>query len=333
MLQDLTNPAYSIHIICTNSDEAKAYIRTTVLDLLNLDTADTLEISTKQEFEQALSETAVPPFFSSEWLCFVNYNSYLFYTLTSSVRAMTMGFGTYIIFTENFQDYKKLREALPKNTVNCSYLMRLDDRDFNFILGKSATKLSQKLYKQVRSGYKSNIEALFTLKSALDSGVKFGTSKQIEDMCGAPDFDAINFILNLCNYAQKTSQSDILSESKWNKKIKNTIRKSTSTLLAASQLKSPRYCQVTLQNTAMNCLTCKREYLNGNLYLPSDASEWEDTYLRKTAQKIAKISPIGVDYFLFVIEKLNSSIWHTEEDIVEFVYDYYTSLSCKISHH
>lgn len=301
MLKDLENPDKTIHLICTYSEQAKVYLINRMKEIMGIGSDEYRVIRSQEDLKSSWAELSVPPLFTSEWLCRLDIPKGHVYEYENKLKELRQTYGVYLIFVNSYSDYKRLKGVLPEDITNCLYLNKLNRSDIGYILGQTVVNLSEVAYKKICKDYIRNIDAIFELKSILESGEKVNTRNELLQLIGPPDPDVTSWGISIAKWVEESTEKTDASKAR---SLRNMLNK----IIPLAHDKSPEYVRVCLKNVWADIIHEKQKALTGE-------------YMEPTYKKIENIQ---VDICAELYTKANNTgKWQTIDDCILFMYDIY----------
>lgn len=310
-LKDLTYPDSNVHLLSTNSNLAEIFVYDTLKNKCGASLESIIEVQSKTDFDEMLDLANIEPYLASKWLFVITYKKVrsLLKKYVSIFQSTTAEF---LIKVDNYREFLEFKEL--KVPCNDLYLSVIRRNDIIFLL--SGYSLSQKVMDFISKNYIRDVDKVFELKQALDSGVKIETTKDVIAICGESASSTVRFAFLLLNDLP-TSENGL--KRVYSKRIKLL----NNMLLAFGPSKTYNF----LTSTVSDLLDIKVLYLAGIIY--DSVKGIPDVYDEK---KLSRYSPfikrITTDLSYERILRLLASLkdcgrWRTSDDAVQFIYQYY----------
>lgn len=316
LLKDLDKRDYSVVLLETSSIKLQMYVQ----DKLKLklhSTKDTIiEVSSKSDIKLVREVLGLLPPFSSRWLVIVKLNRRL--GIQDLIQLIDMSTTCmFLCIVEQYKDFKQLKQSLGGIDIvelYMPYLRRADMIYLHDALVPSDNKLSKPLFDFLVQGYSSDIEEVMTLYQELNGGRKVSTKKDIMDICGLGGLTVESFIFSLLKPLNTTEKG-------FKKSFKNRLQAG----LELSEVYNYGTFYAYMNNAISNIIQVKTLRINGTVYksIRNLPECYNERVLSRYNRYIWKINEIPLSRMLRLYSVLVQRKWHTEIDLLNFLYSYY----------
>lgn len=311
MLEDIKDQSKRYHIIYSTSERATDF----VIDKLKEQIEEVMTSYNDNQLKEMIKQATTPPFFSSEWLCIAEIDKRQIYTVQRFLKGIKSGYGVFLFITNQYSDFKKIKEILPSEQVNTIYLSNLSRKDISWVLGSLSTKMPEVVYNYCCKNYAKNIDAILDLKKHLETNT-ITTKKELEDICGLPDADYIKWVCALAKGRVGLTETN----KDYDKETKRITKNLLSKFIPFCEMKTPQYLHTIFENTLRDCILIKQDYITASFYTRDDLPNQYKKYGRHFEEIKKTPLPVFVDLYKSLTQKKR---WDNIEDVYGYIFDHY----------
>ena len=207
MLSDLDKKEYDVVLLQTSSPKMQMYVQDKLKLKLHSNQDTMMEVNATKDLKQVREIQGLLPPFSERWYVVVKLGKNLSYRdLVSTIKASTTCL--FLITTEKYVDYKKLKEDLKKDVsvvdLYLTYMKRYDMLYIYQALVPENKRMQKKLFDYLCQSYSSDIEAVMNLFIKLNEGVVVKTRTDIANICGIGGLSVESFLFSMLKPAPTT---------------------------------------------------------------------------------------------------------------------------------
>lgn len=319
ILKDLDARGTALDIVLLQTPSTK--LQMFILDKLkskfqvNNDTYYTVE--SKSDLKEVRNLMGVNTPYGGSWFVFIDLDKFhemkdIFKVVNESTTCV------FLIFCSKYSMYKAVKEGVSKSKVlidlYITYLRRADLVYLYDCLVPKENTLTSALFNYVAKGYGGDIDAIFELFIALNSGKEVTKKNDIIKICGLGGNTVDSFIFSLLS---PISGSD--------KGVKKVIK---NRLLAGLDL-IDNYGIKTLYNYIKKSVFCmievKQLVMSGVVYksIRNLPDRYDEKSLVRYNRHIWRIKEIPMSDLLRLQNCLSEKVWTSDLDMVRFIYKLY----------
>ena len=314
---DLDGKTFNPNIVLlqTPSTKLSMFIEDKLKRKVEANRESIITIETKADYAKIKNVIGIVPPNSKKWFVELNldkhYNKDMVKLLKNSTTCL------FFCTCSKYGTFKKFKDEFSK-TMNfydmyINYLKRPDLVYLYDAFVKSDNKLSKQLFDYVAQGYSSDIEAVFDLLLALNSGQVITSRKDISDICGIGGLSVETLIFSLIKPLSGSDKG-------LHKVLKNRIQAGTELGASLSYRTFYNYMHKSLRTLC----ELKQLMIAGVVY--KSVHNLPDSYNEKDIAKYQKyiwrLREIPLSKLLRIINCMGSQ-WQNELDFVQFIYRYY----------
>lgn len=311
-LRELTSESSNVHLLLSNSGKADIYVYDELKNRCNATLDSVYEVDSKSTFKAMVEMSGVNSYLSDKWLFVINYTKVkgLCKQFKGLFKAETSCF---LVKVKNYGEYKEFKELV--KDCNDLYLPIIRRNDVHFLL--KDLNLSPKLLDFVSSSYARDSEKVFELKEKLESGIEVKTQRDIVKLIGESMGSVNKFVFLLLAEPPSTPNG-------FSRVLKKRIQMAVD-LSATYSVKSFKNFTTSV---VRDILDIKVLYMQGLIFknirdLPSGYDEKKLMKYNYYLDRIETEIPYSRIARLYCMLK-ESGVWYNSEDILNFIYKYYS---------
>lgn len=319
----------------TTEDRTMSFVEDKLIENLGCTRGYVKEIKSLKGLKNADADARVYPIDSDCWLFKINCDKRenLFNPIIKNLENNVSG--VYLLYTTKYYIYKRFIDdkKMQSYGIQGLYLDRLDKEDIIYLYDNVVKNntLSKQLTSYVVENYGSDVDSLWKLFTALNTGAEFKTKKDIVQVCGTGGNTIQKLLLGILKSKTKKDMAGKPTDERglesYNKGIKVIIRnktKSFNELLGAYNI---RYIQKGMISLVSALCDLKVLYISGDLYKKELNKEVLKGYDEKNINRGMKywytIHELSLKELLYLRYNLEYSVWQDIADFELFLYKYY----------
>lgn len=313
-LTAIKDPGVNCHLLLTSSSLADMYVYDSLKELCGGNSESVIDVDTRAAFLNMLDLVNLQPLQAIRWLFVLKYKPLkgLFKKYAGVFASASSS--CFLIRVENYKDFKDCKEVL--NGVNDIYLASIRQKDVQYLL--SGYKISPKVVDFVARTYSKEPEKVFILREKLAEGEEVDKPRQVVAICGESAGSIVRFAISLLDKHPNT----LLGL----KKVYSNRLKTYHELIEAFGVRSTYNFFVA---TVKDLLDIKILYMNGVIYdsIRELPEAYDEKRLSKYSGQLRTITQtLLYDEIIWLYMQLINTKWVTQNDGIQFIYDYYLSV-------
>lgn len=321
-LSDLDSKNRSIDVVLlqTSSTKLSMFIQDKLKRRYNCKSDSLIELETKSDLKKVKEVFGVTPPFAAKWFVTIDLDKGKNGVALKDLIPVIKQSSTCIFFctSSKYKTYKEFKESFKDSTTFFDYYINYLRRpDFLYLYDAftlSDNKLSKQLFDYAVQSYSGDIEAVFDLLLALNSGQKFESRQDIAEVCGLGGLSVESYIFSLL---KPVSGSD--------KGLKTVIK---NRVKAGVDLGNTIGFQKMYNFTAKSImLFCELKMLiiSGVIYksVRNLPDSFDEKALAKYQKYIWRLKEIPLSDILRLRQCMGAYAWHNGSDFLNFIYKYY----------
>lgn len=315
-------------------DRTISFVEDKLIEGLGCSRSYVREIKSSKGLKNANADGSVYPIDSNCWIFKMNLDKHekmlngLIKNLESNVSGVYLLYTTKYYIYKSFMDNKKMQSF----GIQGMYLDRLSKSDIIYLYDSIVKEntLTKQLMSYVVNNYGSDVDSLWKLFTALNSGTKFTSKKEIVSVCGTGGNTIQKLLMDIL---RSKTRKDVESDSadrkseKYDKGIKMIIRnktKSFNELLGAYNI---RYIQAGMISLISALCDLKVLYISGDLYKKEINREalkgYDEKNIRRGMKYWYMIHELSLKELVYLRYNLEYATWQGVADFELFLYRYY----------
>lgn len=318
MLSDLDKKEYDVVLLQTSSPKFRMYIQDKLKLKLrsNLDT--TIEVNTTKDLKKVREVQGFIPPYSDRWYVIIHHGKGVaMKDLLATIKDATTCL--FLITTEKYADYKKIKEALKKDVkvidLYMSYMRRPDMLYLYQALVPEAKRMKKQLFDYLAQSYGSDVEAVMVLFIKLNEGVSVKTRTDIANICGIGGLSVESFMFSLLKEPPKSVNG-----------LKRVLKNRIQAGRELGMIHTIPTLYSFLKKSIYSIVQIKMLRDSGFIYksIRNLPDNYEQNSLMRYQKYMWTLNTIPMSRILRLVAAMGRKRWVTELDMARFIYEYYT---------
>lgn len=309
-------------LLQTGSEALKLYLRDKLKDMYSCSSNEILEIKNQSGFKQVRELAVSAPFMADKWVFVIDITSLkadVMKSLVSIIKNSTDS--VFLCYCDKYAVYKSFKEKMKSEEGFLDYYvtyLRYSDMDYLYeSIVPEDNRLTQKMYKEFKKGYSSDVDAVMKLFSTLKMGIEIKTKSQITDLCGIGGNTLNSFVFSLLKNAPASEKGLITT-------LRNRVKSVYDLKEDYTWGQLWGYCKKILENIRdIKMLLISDDIYNSVRNLPDG---YDEKALMKYQRYLYLIKGIPMTRVLRVLAMLMEQRWSNEQYFLLFIYRYYREL-------